>query len=141
LLTATSGGHLTRSWLVRVVRKKGTLLANWVSHHRAKHPQDQVFERYLGATTDSGDIRLILRRLITALAADSETAEHAYLDDEELIAAIPNCLARAGADAEVAPDARVTTNGLASYGADSLIGHLGRRELNRPSLPAAGPSL
>jgi hypothetical protein len=78
---------------------KSTLLASWVSHHRAVCPQDHVFEHYLGATADSGDIRLVLRRLIAVLAGDSANAEEAYLDDEELIAALPNSLARAGANA------------------------------------------
>ena len=42
---------------------KSTLIANWVHVHRQAHPRDIIFEHYLGASPDSADPMLLMRRL------------------------------------------------------------------------------
>lgn len=51
LITGASGGG------------KSTLVANWINAWRKAHPSDIVFEHYLGASPDSADPMLIMRRL------------------------------------------------------------------------------
>lgn len=51
LVTGASGGG------------KSALIANWIEHWRRGHPQDIVFEHYLGASPDSADPALLMRRL------------------------------------------------------------------------------
>ena len=43
---------------------KSTLMANWLARHRTTHPNDLVFDHYLGCTADSGHPELLVRRLI-----------------------------------------------------------------------------
>ncbi len=42
---------------------KSTLIANWLAAWRSAHPGDIVFEHYLGASPDSADPMLLMRRL------------------------------------------------------------------------------
>ena len=42
---------------------KSTLVANWLAAHRRRRPADIVFEHYLGASPDSADPVLLMRRL------------------------------------------------------------------------------
>jgi len=51
LVTGTSGSG------------KSTLIANWLHGWRNAHPDDLVFEHYLGADADSADPMLLMRRL------------------------------------------------------------------------------
>jgi nephrocystin-3 len=51
LITGVSGGG------------KSTLVANWLQAHRNANPSDIVFEHYLGASPDSADPILLIRRL------------------------------------------------------------------------------
>jgi nephrocystin-3 len=51
LVTGASGGG------------KSTLIANWAHSRREANPRDIVFEHYLGASPDSADPRLLIRRL------------------------------------------------------------------------------
>lgn len=51
LITGASGGG------------KSTLVANWLHTWRGAHPNDIVFEHYLGASPDSADPMLLMRRL------------------------------------------------------------------------------
>lgn len=51
LITGASGGG------------KSTVVANWLHAWRTAHPNDIVFEHYLGASPDSADPTLLMRRL------------------------------------------------------------------------------
>ena len=51
LITGASGGG------------KSTLIANWLQAHRDTAPNDIIFEHYLGASSDSADPILLMRRL------------------------------------------------------------------------------
>jgi nephrocystin-3 len=51
LITGASGGG------------KSALIANWLQSWREAHPSDIVFEHYLGASPDSADPMLLMRRL------------------------------------------------------------------------------
>ncbi|MBU3580451.1 tetratricopeptide repeat protein [Polynucleobacter sp. AP-Capit-er-40B-B4] len=46
---------------------KSALLANWLQSYQAKHPEHLVFEYYLGASTDSADPAVLVRRLIETI--------------------------------------------------------------------------
>lgn len=64
LITGASGGG------------KSTLVANWVHAWRLAHPNDIVFEHYLGASPDSAEPMLLMRRLWEHLnRAMGESAE------------------------------------------------------------------
>lgn len=46
---------------------KSTLIANWLHVWRKAHPKDIIFEHYIGASEDSADPMLIMRRLFEHL--------------------------------------------------------------------------
>ena len=53
---------------------KSTLIANWLQKLRAARPNDVVFEHYLGASPDSADPMLLMRRLWTFLDREDRVA-------------------------------------------------------------------
>ncbi len=55
---------------------KSTLVANWLTAHRSANSRDLVFEHYIGASPDSADPILLMRRLLEYLnRATGETTE------------------------------------------------------------------
>jgi tetratricopeptide (TPR) repeat protein len=88
LITGASGGG------------KSTLVANWLRHHRATVPQDIVFEHYLGASPDSADPMLLIRRLWEQLNRATGEMVEAPSDDLALIDGLSARLAQASVFAE-----------------------------------------
>lgn len=46
---------------------KSALLANWIHHWRTKHPEDYIFQHYVGATADSSDYLKLMTRLMAEI--------------------------------------------------------------------------
>jgi len=88
LITGASGGG------------KSTLIANWVHAWREAHPKDIVFEHYLGASPDSAEPILVMRRLwdylnrVTGEAVDLPSGDAKLMD---LSAGLAQRLAQANA--------------------------------------------
>lgn len=91
LITGVSGGG------------KSTLVANWLNAWRKAHPNDFVFEHYLGASPDSAEPMLIMRRLWECLdRATGEVVEppDATAEPMEVSAALAQRLAGTRVSAE-----------------------------------------
>jgi tetratricopeptide (TPR) repeat protein len=88
LVTGASGGG------------KSTLVANWLAHHRACAPNDTVFEHYLGASPDSADPILLIRRLWEHLNRAIGEKVDQPSDERTLIEGLPQRLAQAHSFAE-----------------------------------------
>ncbi len=84
---------------------KSALLANWVHIWRQAHPQDFVFQHYLGASPMSAGHLALLRRLMVAIIrwCQDETATESALSAEEerlpvkaedIVKALPEYLGR-----------------------------------------------
>jgi tetratricopeptide (TPR) repeat protein len=88
---------------------KSTLIANWVYGWRRSHPNDLVFEHYLGASPDSADPVLLMRRLWEQLNFDTGESVELPTDSTRLMAlaaALPERIVRAkatldGKDAQI----------------------------------------
>ncbi len=82
---------------------KSTLVANWLHTWRKAHPNDIVFEHYLGASSDSADPMLIMRRLWEHLNRAAGETIALPGDNAELMnlsAALAQRLAQVGVGAE-----------------------------------------
>lgn len=116
LITGASGGG------------KSTLIANWLHAWRGSHPNDIVFEHYLGASPDSADPSLVMRRLWEQLNRD--TGEHTALPggDAELMD-LSGRLAERVARASSLAESRGGKILVALDGLDKLYGEKGMRWL------------
>lgn len=88
---------------------KSALLANWIAAWRGKHPQDFIFQHYIGSTPQSAGHLSLVRRLMGEIqrrCTDSPQAsphqgllQHSEdtipVDSKEMIAQLPAWLARA----------------------------------------------
>ncbi len=83
LVTGASGGG------------KSTLIANWLLAWQRAHPNDIVFEHYLGASPDSADPVLLIRRLWELLNRATGASAEAPVQDRALVDALPRRLAQA----------------------------------------------
>ena len=113
---------------------KSTLVANWLARHRRVRPADIVFEHYLGASPDSADPALIMRRLWEHLNRASgemvalPAAEAALID---VAAGLAQRLAQAGQYAD-RNDINVV---IALDGLDKLSGEQNLRWMPRTLAP------
>ncbi|MBU3617288.1 tetratricopeptide repeat protein [Polynucleobacter sp. JS-Polo-80-F4] len=76
---------------------KSALIANWLQSYRAKHPKHLVFEYYLGASTDSADPAVLVRRLIETIKRITGSNEEVAGDPQKLYDSLPAWLAAASA--------------------------------------------
>lgn len=82
---------------------KSAFVANWLERRRALHPNDMIFEHYLGASAGSGEPARILRRLwehLNRYSTHHEDAPPADTRMDDLAAALAARLARAALEAE-----------------------------------------
>lgn len=79
---------------------KSALLANWAHRWREAHPEDLVFEHYLGATSEAADPIALMRRLIETIKRETGSAEEVALEEAALINSLPTWLASASAEGE-----------------------------------------
>ena len=62
---------------------KSALLANWIEHYRAEHPEDFIFQHYIGGTPDSTDHYRLMARFIAEiklLSGDSDELPRTHDD-------------------------------------------------------------
>jgi len=74
---------------------KSALLANWLESYRKAHPKHLLFEYYLGASTDSADPAILVRRLIETIRRTTGSNEEIAADPQKLYDSIPAWLAAA----------------------------------------------
>ncbi|WP_108646463.1 tetratricopeptide repeat protein [Polynucleobacter rarus] len=74
---------------------KSALLANWLQSYRTKYPKHLLFEYYLGASTDSADPVVLVRRLIETIKRVTGSSEEIAGDPQKLYDSIPTWLATA----------------------------------------------
>jgi nephrocystin-3 len=74
---------------------KSALLANWLQSYRTKYPKHLLFEYYLGASTDSADPVILVRRLIETIKRVTGSSEEIADDPQKLYDSIPTWLATA----------------------------------------------
>jgi len=58
---------------------KSALIANWVEHWRKEHPEDYIFQHYIGGTTDSAVHWKVMTRLMSVIkmwSGDNEALPH-----------------------------------------------------------------
>ena len=80
---------------------KSALVANWVAHYRQMHPDAFVLEHYIGATPDSTDCAMMLRRIIAEFKRRFDlTGEIAHKPDV-LCSSFPNWLHMAASKGRV----------------------------------------
>ncbi|MBK6965759.1 MAG: DUF4062 domain-containing protein [Bacteroidales bacterium] len=62
---------------------KSALIANWVEHWKKSHPDDFIFEHFIGGTSDSSDYMKIIFRLIKEIKKWTEDSFDLPKNDEE----------------------------------------------------------
>ena len=76
---------------------KSALLANWVAHWREKHPNDYIFQHYIGGTADSSDHFQMITRLIGEIKRWSDDPDDIPTDRDKLLRDFSLWLAKARA--------------------------------------------
>jgi nephrocystin-3 len=79
---------------------KSALLANWLQSYRKDHPKHLIFEYYLGASTDSADPAILVRRLIETIKRTTVSDEEIAGEPHKLYDSIPTWLATASSYAD-----------------------------------------
>ncbi len=74
---------------------KSALLANWLQSYRTKRPKHLLFEYYLGASTDSADPSVLVRRLIETIKRITGSNDEIAGDPQKLYDSVPTWLASA----------------------------------------------
>jgi tetratricopeptide (TPR) repeat protein len=79
---------------------KSALVANWLQHWRDQHPNDFLFQHYIGGTPDSADHWPLMARLIAEIKRWSNDPEDAPRTHDDLLRDFPLWLAKARIKAE-----------------------------------------
>ncbi len=79
---------------------KSALLANWIEHWRTAHPEDFLFQHYIGGTPDSADHWRLMTRLIAEIKRWSEGPGEVPRSHDDLLRDFGLWLAKARARAE-----------------------------------------
>jgi tetratricopeptide (TPR) repeat protein len=79
---------------------KSALVANWIQHWRAQHPNDFLFQHYIGGTSDSADHWRLIARLITEIKRWTNDPENVPSSHDDLLHDFPLWLAKARSKAE-----------------------------------------
>jgi len=79
---------------------KSALFANWVILWRQKHPDDFIFQHYIGGTPDSSNHWKLMLRLIKEIKRWAEDNEELPRTDEDILRDFPVWLAKARIKAE-----------------------------------------
>lgn len=129
---------------------KSALLANWVNEWRASHPQDFIFQHYIGSTPDSADHWRLMARLIAEIRRWSGDPDDIPRSHDELLRDFPVWLAKARARAELRGLRCIVVldalNQLEDRDHARLLGWLPRQPFSGPlrlivsTLPAAPPA-
>jgi nephrocystin-3 len=79
---------------------KSALLANWIDRWRKAHPEDFVFEHYIGSTPDSAQHWWLMARLVAEIKRWSGDPDEPPKSHDELLRDFPLWLAKARIKAE-----------------------------------------
>ena len=79
---------------------KSALLANWIEDWRRVHPNDLIFQHYIGGTNDSSDHWKLMRRLIVFIKSWSDDPEELPSSNDDLLRDFSIWLAKARIKAE-----------------------------------------
>jgi nephrocystin-3 len=79
---------------------KSALTANWIEHWRKAHPDDFIFQHYIGGTPDSADHWRLMARLVSEIKRWSNDAEDVPRGRDDLLRDFPLWLAKARNKAE-----------------------------------------
>jgi nephrocystin-3 len=79
---------------------KSALVANWLQHWRTQHPNDFLFQHYIGGTPDSADHWRLMARLIAEIKRWSNDPEDPPRTHDDLLRDFPLWLAKARIKAE-----------------------------------------
>ena len=79
---------------------KSALVANWIEHWRVEHPNDFIFQQYIGGTPDSADHWRLMARLVAEIKRWSNDPEDVPRTHEDLLRDFPLWLAKARSKAE-----------------------------------------
>lgn len=94
----STGDEVRRSLPLVVVGPSGSgksaLLSRWAAVRRKRHPEEFIVEHYIGATTDSIDPHLLLRRIMAEIRFRYDLADEAPTDSDTVVAEFPTWLAR-----------------------------------------------
>ena len=75
-------------------------MANWLEHWRRQHPDDFIFQHYIGGTPDSADHWQLMARLVGEIKHWSNDAEEVPRGHDDLMRDFPLWLAKARSKAE-----------------------------------------
>ena len=75
---------------------KSALMANWVAHHRTRHPADNVTLHFLGCSNDSASPQDIMRRALRQMAGVLDEKPEEGLEGPALASRFAAVLERAG---------------------------------------------
>jgi hypothetical protein len=67
-----------------------TLLAHWVAHWRQDHPQDFIFQHYIGGTADSADHWRLMSRLMAEIKRWSGDPEAVLIEHDDILKDFPS---------------------------------------------------
>jgi nephrocystin-3 len=79
---------------------KSALMANWLEHWRTQHPQDFIFQHYIGGTPDSADHWRLIARLIEEIRRWSNDPDNPPRTHDDMLREFPLWLAKARSNAE-----------------------------------------
>ena len=71
---------------------KSALMANWLQTYRTKYHKHLVFEYYLGASSDSADPAVLVRRLVETIKRVTGSAEEIAGESQKLYDSVPSWL-------------------------------------------------
>ena len=79
---------------------KSALLANWLAHWRKKHPNDFIFQHYIGGTPDSTDHWQLMKRLMAEIKKWSDDPDELPTSHDDITRDFRLWLAKAHAKAQ-----------------------------------------
>jgi Cdc6-like AAA superfamily ATPase len=79
---------------------KSALVANWLQHWRGQHPNDFLFQHYIGGTSDSADHWRLMARLVAEIKRWTNDPEDVPRTHDDLLRDFPLWLAKARSKAE-----------------------------------------
>jgi len=79
---------------------KSSLLANWIEHWREKHPQDFIFQHYIGGTSDSATHWKLMNRLMAEVKRWTNDEKDIPKSKENILRDFPMWLSNAHNKAE-----------------------------------------
>jgi nephrocystin-3 len=74
---------------------KSALMANWLEHWKSQHPEDFIFQHYIGSTPDSADHWRLMARLVVQIKLWTNNQEESFYTPDDLLHDFPIWLTEA----------------------------------------------